>query len=63
MKRQAAGDLLAALFGDERACAAFDALPPSHRREYVHWIEEAKSDKTRARRIGQTLERLRRNDR
>lgn len=38
--------------------AAFDALAPSHRREYLTWINEAKRAETRARRIAQTAERL-----
>ncbi len=61
MNGHAPGDLLAALSGDERARAAFESLPPSHRREYIRWIEEAKRDETRARRIAETLERLRRD--
>jgi uncharacterized protein YdeI (YjbR/CyaY-like superfamily) len=31
--------------------AAFEAMPPSHRREYVNWILEAKKTETRERRI------------
>lgn len=38
---------------------AFEALSFSHRREYVMWIEEAKKPDTRARRIAQTVERVR----
>lgn len=33
------------------ALAAFDALPPSHRREHINAIDEAKKPETRARRI------------
>lgn len=33
-------------------------LPPSHQREYLKWIEEAKRADTRARRIAQTITRL-----
>ncbi len=47
-----------ALDADARARATFDAFPPSHRREYVEWINEAKTDATRERRIAQMLEWL-----
>jgi hypothetical protein len=51
-------DLRAAL--DEAGLrAAFDALSYTHQREYVSWIEEAKKADTRARRVTQTLARLR----
>ncbi len=38
--------------------AALEALPPSHRAEYLKWIDEAKRDTTRARRIKAMVERL-----
>jgi uncharacterized protein YdeI (YjbR/CyaY-like superfamily) len=50
--------LRAALDGNTDARQAFDVLPPSHRREYVTWIDEAKKPETRQRRIEQTIERL-----
>ena len=40
------------------AQAAYEKLPPSHRREYVQWIEEAKKPETRARRVAETVSRL-----
>lgn len=49
-------DFLAAL-GD-KARATFDAFAPSHRREYLAWITEAKRPETRARRIAQAAEWL-----
>ena len=52
-------DLAAALDEAPEARAFFDGLAYTHRREYVRWIEEAKRDETRARRIGQAVERLR----
>lgn len=52
-------DLAAALASDRTAKAAFDALAPSHRREYIEWITEAKREATRATRIAKTLELLR----
>ena len=50
--------LTAALKKNKKAQAAFDALSPSHRREYVEWIAEAKQEATRERRIATTLEWL-----
>ena len=49
-------DLTAALGKNKKAKAAFDAFSPSHRREYVAWITEAKSDATRERRLQQAVE-------
>jgi hypothetical protein len=51
-------DLAAALAGSPAARAAFEKLPPSHRREYVESIAETKKPETRARRIAQALSRL-----
>lgn len=48
-------DLAAALKTDAKARATFAAFPPSHRREYVEWITEAKRDETRQRRLVQTI--------
>lgn len=44
-------DLANALAANPAAGAAFDAFPPSHRREYVDWITEAKTQATRTRRL------------
>ena len=41
-----------------KAKAFFDALPPSHRREYIEWITDAKRPDTRAKRLATTLEWL-----
>ena len=49
-------DLEAALRRNRKARAAFDALSPSHRREYVEWITEAKREETRERRLETALE-------
>ncbi|KAB2962148.1 MAG: hypothetical protein F9K18_10230 [Thermoanaerobaculia bacterium] len=53
-------DLAAALKQTKHACArvTFEAFSPSHRREYLEWITEAKNDVTRAKRIATTLEWL-----
>lgn len=50
--------LAAALGKNRKAQAAFDAFSPSHRREYVEWITEAKREETREKRIAQALEWL-----
>ena len=49
---------LAALGKNNKALAAFEKFPPSHKREYVDWIVDAKHDETRARRIKTALEWL-----
>jgi len=41
-----------------KARTAFDAFPPSHEREYVTWITDAKADETRGRRLTQAIERI-----
>jgi hypothetical protein len=48
-------DLRVALARNARAGKAFAALSPSHRREYIEWIAEAKREETRARRVETTL--------
>lgn len=48
----------AALASHPEAQAAFGKLAPSHRREYLEWITEAKREETRARRVATTLEWL-----
>jgi hypothetical protein len=51
--------LAVALERDAAAKAAFDAMSFTHRKEYARWVEEAKREETRERRIAQALERLR----
>ncbi len=51
-------ELAAALAGNEAARRAFEAFAPSHRREYIEWIAEAKREETRAKRVAQALEWL-----
>lgn len=48
-------DLVEALEAKSGAMGAFTALPPSHRREYLDWIEEAVRAVTRRRRIERTV--------
>lgn len=49
-------DLRKALAKNSRARAAFEGFSPSHRREYVEWIEEAKRAETRTRRLATAIE-------
>ncbi|NOW44247.1 uncharacterized protein YdeI (YjbR/CyaY-like superfamily) [Novosphingobium sp. SG751A] len=49
-------DLTAALAENAAAGAVFAAFAPSHRRDYLEWIVEAKAPATRARRITQAVE-------
>jgi len=51
-------DIRSALATDHVAGAQFTSLPPSHRREYLDWIGEAKKDDTRRRRIASMINRL-----
>ena len=44
-------DLMRALRKNKKALTAFQAFPPSHRREYIEWITGAKRDETRQRRL------------
>lgn len=51
-------DLKAAL-GDAGVADAFNRLSYSHQREYVTWVGDAKKPETRARRVSETIDRLR----
>ena len=48
---KAPADMLAAIKKNKKAAAAWRGFSPSHQREYVEWITEAKSDETRDRRL------------
>ena len=52
------GALAVALADDAKARAAFEALAPSHRKEFARWVSEAKRDATRAQRVAKTIEML-----
>jgi uncharacterized protein YdeI (YjbR/CyaY-like superfamily) len=45
----------AALKKNKKAKTTFEAFPPSHKREYIQWIAEAKTDVTRDKRIETTI--------
>jgi len=50
------GDLASALQRNKAAQATFESFSPSHKREYVDWITEAKTEATRTRRLETALE-------
>lgn len=47
--------LAAALSAHQKAQAVWDAFAPGQRREYCAWIDEAKRDETRNRRVGEAV--------
>ncbi|WP_428937634.1 YdeI/OmpD-associated family protein [Fontivita pretiosa] len=49
-------DLAAALKRNARAAATFKGFSPSHKREYIEWITEARQEQTRRRRVAQAIE-------
>jgi hypothetical protein len=52
------GELTRALARNSDARAQWDKSPPSHKRQTIEWIGEAKRAETRDKRIAQTVERL-----
>jgi len=51
-------DFATALQGSAAAGATYEGFAPSHRREYLEWIVDAKRPETRAKRIAQAIEWL-----
>jgi uncharacterized protein YdeI (YjbR/CyaY-like superfamily) len=49
-------DLRIAIQKNRKALATFEKLSPSHKREYIDWITEAKTEATRNRRLGTAIE-------
>ena len=47
---------MAAMKKNKKALAAFDGFSYSHKKEYLEWITEAKTEATRQRRIATALE-------
>jgi uncharacterized protein YdeI (YjbR/CyaY-like superfamily) len=52
-------DLAAALDSDPAVRDTFDGLSHTHRKEYVRWVEKAKREETRTRRVEKSVEMLR----
>jgi hypothetical protein len=50
--------LAQALKANKRALATFQAFSPTHRREYIEWLTEAKKEETRTRRLTIAIEWL-----
>jgi uncharacterized protein YdeI (YjbR/CyaY-like superfamily) len=55
--------LKAGLMNNPKAWENFSNLPPSHKRNYIGWISDAKKDVTRQRRIREAIQRLEKNER
>jgi uncharacterized protein YdeI (YjbR/CyaY-like superfamily) len=51
-------DLGAALGKNKKAQAAFEKFSPSHKREYVEWITQAKREETRTRRLQTAIQQI-----
>jgi len=51
-------DLVSALNKNKKAQAQFDRFSYSHRKEYIQWITEAKTEPTRNKRLATTIEWL-----
>ena len=49
-------DLTTSLRANKKAFAAFEKFSPSHKREYVEWITEAKTEATRSRRLATAIQ-------
>jgi uncharacterized protein YdeI (YjbR/CyaY-like superfamily) len=49
-------DLLGALAKNKKALATFEGFSPSHKREYIEWITEAKAADTRTKRLATAVE-------
>ena len=58
MTSTAKPDVIEALRANPAALSRFEALPPSHKAEYLKWIDEAKRDETRKRRIAGMIDKL-----
>ena len=62
MSTSPANDIEEALRSNTAALSAFEGLPPSHKREYLTWIDEAKREDTRKRRIAGMIDKLTKAD-
>lgn len=51
-------DVVAALAKNRKSRTTFEKFSPSHRREYIEWITQAKRAETRARRVKTAIEWL-----
>jgi uncharacterized protein YdeI (YjbR/CyaY-like superfamily) len=51
-------DLAAALRKNQKAQTAFEKFSPSHKREYVEWITQARREETRTRRLQTAIQQI-----
>ncbi len=51
------------LMTSPKAWENFSKLPPSHRRNYIGWVSDAKKEETRQRRIREAIRMLEKNER
>jgi uncharacterized protein YdeI (YjbR/CyaY-like superfamily) len=49
---------MAELKKHKKALAVFEGFPPSHRKEYIEWITDAKREETRNKRITEAIEMI-----
>lgn len=56
---EAGEDLQAAVVSEPEILALWEKLTPLGRNEFICWVDDAKQDKTRQKRIARTLEELR----
>ncbi len=54
-------DLAKALQANEQAQRSFENLAPSHKRQFIYWITDAKRDEARQKRIREAVRMLREN--
>jgi len=50
------GEAMTAIRKNKKALTTYEKFSPSHQREYIEWILDAKTDDTRNRRIAQAVE-------
>ncbi|WP_140985350.1 YdeI/OmpD-associated family protein [Asticcacaulis tiandongensis] len=55
---EAAEDLQTAISSNPETLALWEKLTPLGRNEFICWVDDAKQDKTRQKRIARTLEEL-----
>jgi len=54
-------DFMACMEDEPQAMAFFKTLPPGHQRYFSKWIDSAKTEETRAKRIAQTIDAMLKN--
>jgi uncharacterized protein YdeI (YjbR/CyaY-like superfamily) len=56
-------ELTAALARDEKARLNFEKLAPCYRRQFIYWVDAAKREETRCKRVAEAVRMLRANKR